>query len=522
MATKYSKENCQRAERKREKAMGTFLSERERSELTAPDNTAFPSPVPLQMVSNGEFNPLPQSAQQRKVEGRLKDLADQHGDKLGWDRRRFLRSTCGMAAAFVAMNDVFGHVFNVDPAEAKEPEIGAARAASLSKQFIFDDQLHFVRDDYPFEGLLGMATYAADNLNPAMRKEAVGMGLERYKFQNFMKEIYFDSDTKIGLLSGAPFDDPSKWLLSNDQIKEASDTVNALAGSRRLLFHSLITPKQPGWMDEVDRVIAVVRPTSWKSYTIGDPLNPGTTKYPWRLDDEKLMYPFYEKAVRAGITNLCIHKGLLPADYETKLPDAWHYATVDDVGKAAKDWPQMNFIIYHAALRAFLENTDADLAEFERTGYIRWTSDLAAIPEKFGVNNVFAEIGSSFATSAVTNPRFCAAFMGTLVKQMGADHIFWGSDSVWYGSPQWQIEALRGLEIPEDMQKKHGFAPLGPADGDVKNAIFGVNGARHYHLGLRAAMNDLPFDGIAKQKAAYLENGGSRSNAAYGYVVKAG
>ena len=142
-----------------------------------------------------------------------------------------------------------GMCSNVDPAEAKEPEIGAARAASLSKQFIFDDQLHFVRDDYPFEGLLGMATYAADNLIPAMRKEAVGMGLERYKFQNFVKEIYFDSDTKIGLLSGAPFDDPSKWLLSNDQIKEASDTVNALAGSRRLLFHSLITPKQPGgWM----------------------------------------------------------------------------------------------------------------------------------------------------------------------------------------------------------------------------------------------------------------------------------
>ena len=46
--------------------MATFLSERELSELTAPDNTAFPSPVPLQMVSNGEFNPLPQSEQQRK------------------------------------------------------------------------------------------------------------------------------------------------------------------------------------------------------------------------------------------------------------------------------------------------------------------------------------------------------------------------------------------------------------------------------------------------------------------------
>ena len=73
--------------------------------------------------------------------------------------------------------------------------------------------------------------------------------------QNFLKEIFFDSDTTIGLLSGAPFDDPSHWFLTNDQIKQASETVNGIAGSRRLLFHSVITPKQPGWMDEVDRVI---------------------------------------------------------------------------------------------------------------------------------------------------------------------------------------------------------------------------------------------------------------------------
>jgi uncharacterized protein len=285
----------------------------------------------------------------------------------------------------------------------------------------------------------------------------------------------------------------------------------------------MITPKQPGWMDAVDHAIEVLHPTSWKSYTIGDPLSPATTKYPWRLDDEQLMYPFYEKAVRAGINTLCIHKGLLPKDYETSIPGGgWRYATVDDVGKAAKDWPQMNFVIYHSALRAFVENPVDDLAEFDRTGYVRWTSDLAAIPEKFGVTNVYAELGTCLAVSVVTNPRFCAAFMGTLIKGLGYDHVLWGTDSVFYGSPQWQIEAFRRLEIPEDMQKKYGFAPLGAADGAVKSAILGFNGARHYHLDLRAAMNDMPFDGIAKQKAAYLENGVSPSNAAYGYVLKTG
>jgi uncharacterized protein len=70
------------------------------------------------------------------------------------------------------------------------------------------------------------------------------------------------------------------------------------------------------------------------------------------------------------------------------------------------------------------------------------------------------------------------------------------------------------------MQKKHGFAPLGAADGEVKGAILGYNGARHYHLDLHAAENVLPQDGISQRKAAYLDNGGERSNAAYGYVVK--
>jgi hypothetical protein len=55
--------------------------------------------------------------------------------------------------------------------------------------------------------------------------------------------------------------------------------------------------------------IAIYKPDSWKSYTIGDPLAP--SKFPWRLDDEQVMYPFYEKVVKAGITTICIHKGLL-------------------------------------------------------------------------------------------------------------------------------------------------------------------------------------------------------------------
>ena len=137
-------------------------------------------------------------------------------------------------------------------------------------------------------------------------------------------------------------------------------------------------------------------------------------------------------------------------------------------------------------------------------------------PEKFGVSNVYCDVGTSFAISAVTNPRFCAAMMGTLIKGLGHQHMFWGTNSVWYGSPQWQIEAFRRLEIPEDMQKRFGFAPLGPADGQVKRDILGYNAARRYKLDLAA---DLDRDGIGRIKAAYLEDGQARNNVAYGYVV---
>src|SRR5262249_36736298 len=219
------------------------------------------------------------------------------------------------------------------------------------------------------------------------------------------------------------------------------------------------TPKRAGWMDEVDRCITTIKPDSWKGYTIGDPLFPSKQQSYWRLDDDKLMYPFYEKITKAGITTVCLHKSLTAADYEKSWRGVWEYKRVWDVGKAAKDWPKINFVIYHSALRPFLEKPDDALAEFEKTGRIQWATDLAEIPAKYGVSNVYGEIGTAFANSAVANPRFAAAFVGTLVRGLGVDHVVWGTDSLWYGSPQWQIEALRRLGIPPGLQKENGVPP---------------------------------------------------------------
>jgi hypothetical protein len=181
----------------------------------------------------------------------------------------------------------------------------------------------------------------------------------------------------------------------------------------------------------------------------------------------------------------------------------------------------MNFVIYHSALRLFLEPPDAMLAEFRKSGRLDWVTDLAEIPAKFGVNNVYGEIGTSFATCAVSSPPLAAALVGTLVRGLGADHVAWGTDSVWYGSPQWQIEAFRRLEIPIEMQKNNQFAPLGAPDGLVKTAILGGNSARLYRVDVKSAQSGITTDKIASIKAEYVAMGGLRSNTRYGYVAPA-
>lgn len=119
----------------------------------------------------------------------------------------------------------------------------------------------------------------------------------------------------------------------------------------------------------------------------------------------------------------------------------------------------------------------------------------------------------------MAQPRLAAGLLGTLVKGLGADHVVWGTDAVWTGSPQWQIEGLRRPEIPADTQKKYSYAPLGAPDGPVKSAIFSGNSARLYKFEQHASLP--PADRFAELKLQYEQEGPARSNMRYGYVQRA-
>jgi uncharacterized protein len=483
------------------------------------ETSSFPSPIPTQFVASDEFTPVPQTERQKQVEARIKELGTTLAKRQGVSRRKFFQRAAGMAAAFVAMNDVYGPIFAASPAEAQSPDMANERAKGLAGQFIMDMHTHFLRDDTRLENFVrSREAVGKSGWNPGLAGKP--QTLDDLKFANYFKEIYFDSDTKVALISGSGSEEPRDWFLTNEMKAEARAKVNWLTGSTRLMSHAIFMPGMPGWMDAVDQAIAQLKPDSFKGYTVGDNTNKQLAKHPWRMDDEKLLYPFYAKLVKAGLVNVCVHKGLYPLATTQRFPNLVEYADVRDVGKAAKDWPQLNFVIYHSAFRFTGGEGKTGLAQFEQTGRVDWVTDLAEIPAKHGVKNVYGDLGQIFAQSTVAEPRLCAAMMGMLVKGLGADHVVWGSDAIWTGAPQWQIEALRRLEIPEDMQEKHGFTALGPADGPIKRAIFGENSARLYGYDAKRRA-ELSTDRIALARTDYEREGPGRTNRRYGFVVNA-
>lgn len=502
--------------------MVTLLTEQHRRRL-APGESLARLPVPSMIVSNGEFTPPGQSLQLRRYEALMMNrsqAACRDGDsESDGARASWLASPIGMANAFAALNEVFDPHFDVGEGETEDADEAEALRAPLQDQFVFDDQVHFLRDDADpdmFEPLTGLIELSAEILG---LPHAGAFEIEQIKFAHFIKAIYLDSDTKVALLSGAPSEGVP--MLTNDQMAAAREAVNSVVGERRLLTHAVLGPGQDGWLDEVDRAHEELKPDGWKGYTVGEPFSPSHKRY--RLDDEALMYPAYERMAKAGVRNVCIHKGLLPADADEVMPGAEPFARVDDVGRAARDWPQLNFVIYHAGYRTIPQPTIAELERFVETGRIDWVSDLAAIPEQWGVSNVYADIGASFAFTVLTHPRLAAAMIGMLVKGLGPDKVLWGTDSVWYGSPQWQIEALRRLRMPEDLVERFGYQPLGSADSDLKRAILGENAAPLYGVDpadyRKAAVEGRHLDRIV---AAYREAGGAPDNSVHGYAERGG
>lgn len=463
-------------------------------------------PIPTQIVSNEEFEPPEQTDEQKKVEDRLVEIADDTSKDLGISRRAFLSSSGGMAAAFLAMNSVFGSFFDVSASELYEPR--ATDEKFPKKPFIFDIHTHHV------------AAKKIIVTPPLLQYREVGgiwgntrlVGRE-HKWEdlylaNYVKEMFLDSDTSMAVITGLPAKTDDQNVLTPSEMIETRAEINGLAHSRRIVAHGLFSPDMgKSDLEAMHRQYEHMKVEAWKGYP-GQPLADGSVG--WWMDDEKVAYPSYEYSRKIGIKNICVHKGLPLPGWEVD------HSSPRDVEKAARDFPDLNFLIYHAGFKGVRDAMPAVQDDFKTVTDVPWISDLCAMRKRNSkMTNVYMDLGTTFGMTVITQPKLCAFMLGLMIDAFGDDHVLWGTDSIWWGSPQWQIEAFRRLQMPEDLMKRFGFKPL---TDKVKEKIFGLNSAKVYGIDAKAKMRAIPTDYMTRLKKKYQATGPSPSNTQYGWV----
>ncbi len=115
--------------------------------------------------------------------------------------------------------------------------------------------------------------------------------------------------------------------------------------------------------------------------------------------------------------------------------------------------------------------------------------------------NVYAELGSTWRF-VMRDPTTAAHLLGKLLKHIGEDNVLWGTDSIWYGSPQDQIQAFRTFQIASELIEAHGYPEL---TSSLKQKVFGFNGARVYGVDVPERRQKTDVDPIGTRKRAYRQ-----------------
>jgi len=391
--------------------------------------------------------------------------------------------------------------------------------------------------------------------------------LSRYYY---MKEIFLDSATSASVLSTVP----SSQELNPLPTKVAAETVrlvNDLAGSQRMVMHAFVMPNygsagtttyknapNPLFMkqefqhmeDSAHYYRDILR--AWKVYTPwGDiPYASG-----WFLDD-RVGRQFVEKVIevgnRTGVPKtICCHKGFALPAFDQRA------ASPRDVGPVARDYYEgghgVTIIVYHSGYTGGLTSSLSPQGETvgKYPGDANWDSSRLGtnslvkslrengwsarhfapggkprVPGRAGdgdadahgnVPNVYAEIGSVWA-SVFHDPAQASHLLGKLIYYVGPKRVVWGTDSLWFGSPQTVIAAMRTFEMGAQMKELYRLPygldgdvenPLQPAPTkarSIRNAILGRNAAVPYRMDPEAQLHAISCDKVQEVRDGYLVN----------------
>ncbi|HJW52542.1 MAG TPA: amidohydrolase family protein [Burkholderiaceae bacterium] len=444
-------------------------------------------PVKLDSTSNGEFEPvaLPSVAlyARRLAHADIESAAK----RVGLTRRRYLASVLGAAATLAAFNRAFAAAGKRGGFYAIAPEAPFERAAAQSSvagdEFIFDVQLHHVNPQGAWRKAAGPDAFKwapKSNCGQTDHVECLSSGA-------LLKDVFMDSDTAIGVLSHVP-----GGLDTNPLDFEAAGATlvaaNTLDGTERLLLHGRCMPTLAGEIDGMDAQVARYPIAAFKTYTQFGPPDGAAGFF---LDDDVYGAPFIERARRLKVRNIAVHKGLAFG------ARGYEYSTARDIGPAAVRYPDMVFLIYHSGF-----DTNVKEGPYDPQAKAGVDVLVRSMREAGRPKNVYAELGSTWRF-VMRDPDQSAHLLGKLLVTFGEDNILWGTDSIWYGSPQDQIQAFRAFEISREFQQKYGYPALTPA---IKRKIFGLNAARVYGLQPAIVRRRLVRDRVQKAKDEYLND----------------
>ena len=419
-------------------------------------------PIKLDSTSNGEFVPVPLSPANGAANRLAHEYASRFSKNLKLDRRRFLVSACGAASTLLAFNAAnaaagrTGGFFDLPQEAALDQQLARVQVGPAKNEFIFDVQGHFI--DTP----------KGNDKGPEV----------------FIKDVFMDSDTDVMVLSFVPSarDAEPVTIQAADHVRRL---VDKLEGTHRLLLHGRVNPNQPGDLEGMDELKEKWGVSAWKTYTQYGPGGKG-----FFLTDE-VGIRFIEKARALGVKNICIHKGL-PFGRRS-----YEHSQCSDIGPVAKRFPDVNFLIYHSGFVTAVPEQPYDESG-TRDGIDTLITSLIRNDIKPG-SNVYAELGSTWRF-LMREPEQAAHALGKLIRYCGESNVLWGTDSIWYGSPQDQIQAFRTFQISPRLRARFGYAEMTPA---LRARIFGLNAAKVYGLSPAEVKRYTARDAIARERTLY-------------------
>jgi hypothetical protein len=313
----------------------------------------------------------------------------------------------------------------------------------------------------------------------------------------YLHDMFLASDTTITLLSDVPNSGPADAPLPWEEKRETRRLAATLAapGAARVLLHDVIAPNFGDLsmrLDEMELSAGSGDLSAFKVYTAWGPGRQG-----FALDDPAIGIPVVEKANELGVKIICAHKGLPLLEFDRAFNGP------RDMVALSRLYPDMRFVVYHGAYE--LQTTEGP---YDPTATVGIDSLVRAL-EDHGVGpnqNVYAEIGTTWR-EVLAHPDEAAHAIGKLLRSVGEDRVLWGTDAIWYGSPQPQIMAFRAFQISAEYQERYGYPAL---TDELKRKIFGLNAAALFGIDPAAVRCALDADGLAGvriEQAALVADG---------------